>query len=153
MGWVMFFLSAIVDRDLAFVNTSNILEHRNISDLFSSLIPANPIFIPLVRDDLPWVGAGITTPIAIRIKAVGGILFNAIAVKLVSIALPFANYLSVDRDLNEFIIQFVINTLLGANLVAIFSSFSDLESLSRSYSVIYKSDTSQVFLSLKLSHE
>jgi hypothetical protein len=120
------FISAIVDRDLAFINTSNILEHRTISDLLRSLIPAHPIFLPfLVRDDVPWVAAKGTTPIAIRIEAVGGILFNAIAVKLVSIALPFANYLSVDRYLEEFIIQFIINTFVGANLVAIFSSLSD----------------------------
>jgi hypothetical protein len=119
-------LTAIVDRDLAFINTSNIFEHRKRSDLLRSLIPAYPIFLPLVRDDVPWVAAGITTPIAIRIKAMGGILFNIITVELVSIALPFANYVSVDRSSDEFIIQFVINALLGANLVAIFSSLSDL---------------------------
>lgn len=124
-GFGHVFLSAIVDRDLAFINISNILEHRNISELLRSLIPAHPIFIPLVRDDVPWVAARGTTPIAIRIEAVGGMLFNAITIKLVSIALPFANYLSVDRDPNEFMIQFVINALLGANLVAIFSSLSD----------------------------
>ncbi|WP_295613461.1 hypothetical protein [Chamaesiphon sp. GL140_3_metabinner_50] len=118
-------LTSIVDRDPASIDTSNILEHRNISDIFRSLIPAHPIFIPLVRDDVLWVAAGKTTPIAIRIKAVGGILFNVIAVKLVSIALPFANYLSVDRSSDEFIIQFVINASIGANLVAIFSSLSD----------------------------
>jgi hypothetical protein len=119
-------LTAIVDRDLAFINTSNLLEHRNISDLLRSLIPFNPIFLPLIQDDAPWVPVGKTTPIAIRIKALGGILFNAITVGLVSIALPFDNYLSVDRSPDEFMIQFAINTFIGANLVAIFSSLSDL---------------------------
>ena len=119
-------LTAIVDRDLTFINTSNILEHRNVSDLLRSLITFNPIFLPLIQDDAPWVTVGKITPVAIRIKAVGGILFNAITVKLVSIALPFANYLDVDIYPDEFIIQFVINALLGANLVAIFSSLSDL---------------------------
>jgi hypothetical protein len=120
------FVTAIVDRDLAFINTSNILEHRNISDIFRSLIPFHSIFLPLIQDDPSWVATGKTNPIAIRIKAVGGILFNAIAVKLVSIALPFDNYLSVDLSSGEFIIQFVINTFIGANLVAIFSSLSDV---------------------------
>ncbi len=91
-GFGHVFLNAIVDRDLAFINKSNLLEHRNIPDLIRSLIPCNPIFSPLIQDDPPWVEVGKTTPIAIRIKAVGGILFNAITVKLVSIALPFANY-------------------------------------------------------------
>ena len=124
-GFGHVFLTAIVDRDLAFINISNILEHRNIADLLISLIPGYSIFLPLIQDNVPWLATGKTNPIAIRIKAVGGILFNAIAVKLVSIALPFDSYLSFDRDPDEFIIQFIINALLGANLVAIFSSFSD----------------------------
>jgi hypothetical protein len=119
-------LTAIVDRDLTFINTSNILEHRNVSDLLRSLMPFNSIFLPLIQDDAPWVTVGKITPVAIRIKAVGGILFNAITVKLVSIALPFANYLDVDISPDEFIIQFVINTFVGVNLVIIFSSLSDL---------------------------
>jgi hypothetical protein len=118
-------LTAIVDRDLTFINRSNILEHRKISEILRSLIPFHPIFLPSIRDDAPWVAVGKITPIAIRIKAVGGILFNAITVKLVSIALPLDNYLSIDRYPEELLIQFVINTFLGANLVAIFSSLSD----------------------------
>ncbi len=118
-------LTAIVDRDPTFINTSNILEHRNVSGLLRSLIPVHTIFIPLSQDEVPWVTVGKTTPIAVRIKAVGGILFNAITLKLVSIALPFANSLSGDRSSDEFIIQFVLNALLGTNIVVIFSSLSD----------------------------
>ncbi len=69
-GFGHVFLSAIVDRELAFINIPNILEHRNVSDLLRSLIPAHPIFIPLVQfqNDVPWVAVGKKTPIAIHIK-------------------------------------------------------------------------------------
>ena len=55
-------LTAIVDRDLTFINKSNILEHRNRSDLLRSLIPGNPIFLPLIQDDPPWVEVGKINP-------------------------------------------------------------------------------------------
>jgi hypothetical protein len=70
-------LTAIVDRDPTFVNWSNLLEHRTLADVFRSLIPFTPIFSPLNADaEYPWVAVGKTTPLAIRIKAGGGILFN-----------------------------------------------------------------------------
>jgi hypothetical protein len=58
-------LTAIVDRDLTVINTSNLLEHRNVSDLLRSLISFNSIFLPLIQDDAPWEAVGKTTPISI----------------------------------------------------------------------------------------
>ncbi|AFY93222.1 hypothetical protein [Chamaesiphon minutus] len=115
----------IIDRDPSFINTTNILEHRTLSAIFRSLIPFAPIFVPSIENsDYPWVDVGRSTSTSIRFKALGGILFNGIAVGLV----PLANSLimSIDRHPDEFIVGFVINTFVGANLLVIFSSLSDL---------------------------
>jgi hypothetical protein len=119
------FLIAVVDRDRSVINTNNLLEHRTPSAIFRSLIPFAPIFIPSIGDsDCPWVAVGRAIPISIRLKALGGSLFNAIAVGLVPLA---TSLLMVgDRHLDEFIVQFVINTFVGANLLIIVSSLSDL---------------------------
>jgi hypothetical protein len=119
------FFIAIIDQNPSFINTNNILEHRITSAIFRSLIPFLPIFIPSIGDsDCPWVAVGRSTSTSIRLKALGGILFNAIAVGLVPLATSLI--ISVDRHPDEFIVQFVINTFVGANLLVIFSSLSDL---------------------------
>ncbi|WP_310413512.1 hypothetical protein [Chamaesiphon sp. OTE_8_metabat_110] len=120
-------ITAIVDRDPTFINRANLLEHRTIADIFSSLIPFTPIFSPLSADaDYPWVAVGKTTPLAIRIKAGGGILFNIMAVGLVSIVPMPDDLFRIDLNLCESIDRLVIQAFISANALAIFSSRSDL---------------------------
>ena len=120
-------LTTILDRDRRFFNIINILEHRSISDIWRSSIPFSPIFLPFDRDaECPWVSVGRFTPVAIRVKAIGGILFNLIAVGLVAMALPFGELLRIDMAIDPAIERFLINTFVGANLLVIFSSRSDL---------------------------
>lgn len=122
-------LTAIVDNNFSFVKISNLLENRKLFDILKSLIPFSPVFIPFINSDLyPWITAGNTTTWTIRIKALGGILFNTIALVIV----PFFLSKNLNLILREygntgiFLNQFLINTFVGANLLTVFSSFSDI---------------------------
>ncbi len=119
-------VTAIVDRDPRFVRVANILEHRTCGSILKSLIPGNPIFLPFSPDaDYPWIAVGQTTPAAIRVKAWGGILFNLMAIWVVPLIVsPLLE--RIDLDLAQSIQQFLITTCVGANLLAIVSSLSDL---------------------------
>jgi hypothetical protein len=120
-------ITAIVDRDPTFIKWANLLEHRTLSDVLRSLIPFTPIISPLSADaDYPWVTVGKTTPLAIRIKAGGGILFNIMAVGLVSIVPMLNDLSSIDFNPYGSIDRLVIPAFIGANAIAIFSSRSDL---------------------------
>ncbi len=110
---------AIVDRDLAFINKSNVLEHQTIAELWKSLLPGYPIFLPSIGSNAPWVEVGKQQRLAIRLKAMGGICLNAIMVQLAASALPLDRSPASSGRL-------VITTFISANLVAIFSSLSDL---------------------------
>jgi hypothetical protein len=116
-------LTAIVDRQPLFVNGANILEHRTPASILKSLIPFQPIFLPLGADsDYPWVAVGNVTPSAIRVKALGGSSFNAIAIGLVPLAIsPLLEPIG-----NESMQQFVTTVFVGANLLVTVSSLSDL---------------------------
>ncbi|MEH1809781.1 hypothetical protein [Nostoc sp.] len=122
-------LTAILDKKLSFFKISNILENRNLFNTLRSLIPFSPIFIPFINSGFyPWVAAGNTTTWTIRIKALSGILFNIIALGIVPLFLSK----SLDFILKEygntgvFISQFLIKTFVGANLLTVFSSLSDI---------------------------
>jgi hypothetical protein len=119
-------LIEIVDRDAHFIKAVNILEHRTPASILKSLIPFQPIFLPFQTDDYPWVAVGKTTSLAIRVKALGGSLFNAMAIGLVPLVISPLFDLVSDRYLAELISQLVITTFVGANLIVILSSFSDL---------------------------
>lgn len=104
---------ALADRQL-FVNLTNILEHRSIATIFRSLLPFQPIFIPLLSSYLPVSPSPhlVINNQHIRIKAAGGILAN------LAIAIIF-NYSQ----------NFLTQALIAANLLIAFSSLSDLEAL------------------------
>ncbi len=122
-------LTATVDRNLSFIKISNILENRNLADTFKSLIPFSPVFIPLINNGpCPWVAAGNVTPLTIRVKALGGILFNMIALEIgpLLLANSFDFCLRPDGNAGTFISQFLSTTFVGANLLTIFSSLSDI---------------------------
>jgi hypothetical protein len=120
-------LTAIVDRDPHFIKATNILEHRTPASILKSLIPFQPIFSPFQSNDYPWVGVGKITPLAIRIKALGGSFFNAIAIGLIPLLIsPSVDLLRINNHLNESMIQLVITIFVGANTIVILSSLSDL---------------------------
>lgn len=122
-------LTATVDKKFSFIRLSNLLENRNLFDTLKSLIPFSPIFIPFINNGSHlWVAAGNATPWTIRVKALGGILSNIIALGIIPLFLSK----SLDFSLREygntgvFINQFLINTFGGANLLIVFSSLSDI---------------------------
>ena len=122
-------LTATVDNKFSFIKLSNLLENRNIVDILKSFIPFSPVFIPFIDKDFhPWVAAGNATPWTIRVKALGGILFNMIALGIVPLFLS-KSLDSIPREYGNtgiFISQFIINTFVCANLLTIFSSLSDI---------------------------
>jgi len=122
-------LTAIVDKKISFIRISNILENKKLSDTLKSLIPFYPVFIPFINNgSYPWVAAGNATPWIIRVKALGGILFNVITLATV----PLFLFKSFDLFLREygnsgiFVSQFLIKAFVGANLLTVFSSLSDI---------------------------
>ena len=89
---------------------TNILEHRSIADILNSLLPFQPIFIPYSdRSNALRLDSG--KPQHIRIKAVGGILFNFI------VAIVFFCY----GD------SLFAQAVVIANLLTACSSLSDIE--------------------------
>lgn len=122
-------LTAIIDKKLSFIKISNILENRKPFDTLRSLIPFSPVFIPFINSGFyPWVATGNATTWTIRIKALGGILFNILALEIVPLFLS-KNLDFILREYGNtgiFLSQFLINTFVGANLLAVFSSLSDI---------------------------
>jgi hypothetical protein len=122
-------LIAILDRDPQFFHIANILENRSLSTILQSLIPFNPIFLPLSHNTFyPWIAVGQVAPWSIRIKALGGILFNIIALQLCLsvISLNSGSFAYVYIHTNAFVSQYVIQTFIVANLLVALSSFSDV---------------------------
>ncbi len=122
------FLIAIFDQDPSFIQAANICEHRSPVSILRSLIPFSSVFFPFVQTkDYPWLAVGRTTPWRIRIKALGGILGNTIAIGLVLFMIsPTLDLLILDGNLYSFIDQFLRYTFVPANLLLVFSSWSDL---------------------------
>ncbi len=113
---------ATVDRQLSVLNLTNIFEHRSIEAVLKSLLPFNQIFIPILTlylpispsPNLPYLAAGDTNQGHIRIKALGGILFNLVAVIIFVYFCP-----------NNFLSQ----ASIVANLLIAISSLSDIDAL------------------------
>ena len=128
-GFGHVFLTAVIDKKLSFIRISNLLENRNLFDILRSLIPFSPVFIPFINNGFhPWIAAGNATPWIIRVKALGGILFNIIALGIVPLFLSKTPdfILSEYGNIDVFFNQFLINTFVGANFLTVFSSLSDI---------------------------
>ena len=100
---------AYLDKELSFINSTNILEHRSVVDVFKSLLPCQRIFVSSLQAPSPYLKTGKNT--YIRAKAAGGIILNLLA------AIIFF-YL-----FNNFFAQ----ALIAANILIAFSSLSDVE--------------------------
>ena len=112
---------AFADKQLSAFSITNVLEHRSIEDVYKSLLPFNPIFIPSFNDRSLWLAAGDITPWRIRIKAIGGISFNLIAVVMALLFVPKSNHADIALCLSQ--------TFIGANLLIAISSLSDISAL------------------------
>jgi hypothetical protein len=94
---------AIVARRLAAFSISNILEHRSIGTILKSMLPFNPIFIPGFKGETKlWIAAGNITPWQVRVKAVGGICLNLLAIARSSF---FAIAQPDDVDVSEIMVR------------------------------------------------
>ena len=120
--------TASLDRNLSFVNIENILEHRSLRSTLASCIPFFPIFLPLVENsEYLWVAIGKANPLTIRVKAFGGICFNAIALSLALLINSFFSHFHQPLALLEstagdfFAIAFAV-----ANLLIMLTSASDM---------------------------
>ncbi|MGB8702789.1 MAG: hypothetical protein WCD18_25520 [Thermosynechococcaceae cyanobacterium] len=120
---------ATVDRTLSGLSLPNILENRTLASIFKSLLPFSTLFIPGLHSvDYPWVAAGDATPWAIRVKALGGLGLNLIAMGIAPML--FGNgldpVLSYFGSNNPCVSQFLLQAFIGANGLLAFSSLSDL---------------------------
>jgi hypothetical protein len=102
--------TAIVDRNLSFINLVNILENRTIEDILKSIVPFYPIFN---HNFYPWVAVGDRVSWRIRLKALGGISFSLIAAAIACLFIP--------TNLDLF-----LTTFIGANLFIASISISDI---------------------------
>ncbi|OWY63320.1 hypothetical protein B7486_53745 [cyanobacterium TDX16] len=101
---------ATLDRQPNALNIVNILEHRSIAATLRSLLPFGPIFIPRCdRADL-WIAAGDRTPWRIRIKALGGVCFNLLAIAILGqlSSDSFGNIWTRDRQAIGLISTFLV---------------------------------------------
>jgi hypothetical protein len=121
---------AAVDKQPSFIKFANLLENRSPVDILNSLIPFKPVFIPCLDSEIsPWITAGSNTPQAIRIKSLGGIFFNIIALESVSLLLSprLDFFIGGDNSIpSTFLSQFLVKAFVGANLLVVFSSLSDI---------------------------
>ena len=116
---------AIIDKNLSFICFANILENRSISEIGKSLIPFSSGLVSFTPNDPhPWVAVGHHHAGKIRIKALGGILFNLIAFLLGIHALSQSH--DIYGQMDGFVGQFVLQTFVIANFLTALSSLSDL---------------------------
>jgi hypothetical protein len=124
---------AIIDRDLSVVKIENILEHRQIEDVIQSLLPGNNLLTTGATDSPKlWLIAGDTTPWRIRLKAMGGIAANLIAVAVVIPYLPEQNLQNLfrgDLAVVEGLLTVLTYSWLIVNLAIAAMSLTDILAL------------------------
>lgn len=117
-------MTALLDQDLRFIKSKNVLENRSFAELLESCIPGNPIFLPWIASGIqPWVSIGTENPQTIRFKALGGIAFNIIAILLL---LPILSPLPIKGNLGAISVQLLASAWIWSHLFAALSSRSDI---------------------------
>lgn len=108
----------LIDRQISIWRSENILEHRSFKQVLSSLIPFSPVFIPSkdIQSRL-WLDVGDLNSAKIRLKALGGIGLNSLAIAIAAMYL----------DHPDSILQLVSQGVVLANLIIIISSVSDIQ--------------------------
>ncbi len=116
---------ALVDKNSSFIRLSNILENRSVSEICQSLIPFSGGLTSFTRNESsPWVAVGHPHAGIIRLKALGGILFNLIASLFGSYAL--SNSFDIDEQVNWSVGQFAMKSFVVSNLFIALSSWTDV---------------------------
>ncbi|MGL6344461.1 MAG: hypothetical protein ACRC80_35595 [Waterburya sp.] len=116
-------IASIASDQKSTIRIIDICEHRSIKDILKSLLPGSAIFIPgLKQEQNPWLAVGDMTPWKIRLKAIGGISLNMLAVALAWLAFN-CGYLLNDPAI------FFWQTFAVANLLIALSSWTDLGAL------------------------
>jgi hypothetical protein len=117
---------AVIDQQRSGLHISNILEHRSLGNVFKSLLPFSSIFIPGVDStQILWLAAGKSTPWRIRLKAMGGISLNLLAIAFCQIYLAWGNVLE-SGNLNLSLANTLVLSLVVANLAIAVSSCTDI---------------------------
>ncbi len=116
---------AILDQDTAVITIANILENRTVSQISTSLIPLSSIFMPGIRNNVsPWLTSGKSDPYRLRLKALGGPLFNLVFVVLCPWS-SFQEHTQTNPGFAQFAL-FVLVAFIGAHLLILLTSWSDL---------------------------
>ena len=120
---------AIVDRQRSTVKITDILEHRSVATILKSLVPGNSIFIPGLKSATePWIAAGDSNPWRVRVKAIGGIGLNLLAIALVFPIWDKDNF-AIQSNIGIFLQVFLPGAFIIANLAIALSSRSDVAAL------------------------
>ena len=117
---------AFIDRNPSAMRISNVLEHRTPQQVLQSLLPGKDLFAPILGAEI-WLAAGDRTPWRIRLKAIGGIAGNLIAIAIVN-CFDWSNWLSEDYGF-AFVRGLWATVWIGANLAIAFSSLTDIIAL------------------------
>lgn len=119
---------AIVDGQLNALNLNNFLENRTFVEIWRSLLPFGSIFIPGCDRVCPWIAAGNPTSWRIKIKAMGGICANFLAILILWQLFPngLGQFWTKDSSLATLITTFLSQTFFSTNLLIIVSSWSDI---------------------------
>ena len=123
---------AIIDCDVSVVTVNNILEHRNGKEVLQSLLPGNDMFAPIPipgKSAKPRLAVGDRTPWRIRLKAIGGIAGNLIAISIVVLnTSSWSNWLGEEINF-AFAEGLWAIVWISANFAIAASSLTDIEAL------------------------
>ena len=118
---------AAVDGDRSAMRISNVLEHRTPQQILQSLLPGKELFAPILGAET-WLAAGDRTPWRIRLKAIGGIAGNLIAIAIVVNCFDWSNWFVKDYSF-AFVKGLWATVWISANLAIAFSSLTDIIAL------------------------
>ena len=127
--------AAILDLNPIFLSPNYVLENRSMFDLWRSFIPFAPVSIPCISEEPSlWMEIGDRTPWKVKLKGLGGPLFNLVAIVLSMIyLLPSLDSLGGDlnmafqsRGFGFLLSRFLVMFFYGTNLLILISSRTDL---------------------------
>jgi hypothetical protein len=115
---------ALIERKISIINLENILEHRHPTDILCSLLPLTPI-LPVEQAALPWIEVGDKTPWKVRVKALGGPIFNLIGLGLGLCWVNSGVFSALAAGLPLWV-RFLTVAFVGSNGLILLSSQSDV---------------------------
>jgi hypothetical protein len=124
-------LRGLVDHQIAVLTGAAILENRSLQQVVLACLPLQAIFLPSSQEqNLPWLAVGDPNPWKIRLKALGGVLFNGLAIALgVGAFHGLPSYPANSANLGLITLQCATLLFVLANGLVLVSSGSDLEAI------------------------